>query len=714
MNELRRDFGTLALRSSPERSTSAPPLDPAQAVNAFASRIQSRNGEWHRNTGLASTNTPGSVGINSEIYSGSESPSPITSLKSPAPKRMVKLEMNHTHPFEHSRQALLRNSELSFDSAVARAHSTQPYFASNPHERSTSFRRLSPSISDSQSPLLKEMGMLKNSSSSILNNTLLSEPKFDIKQSGYTSKSAGISSLYQARPPYTAEGKRRNGSTWHSSYDYNKPSFPDDLTSLQGVAVSNSPLRTGGSPNNRFRSALDMFDRPPRHSEARGKSLSYSHQQTLMPHFIDQQAHDSVSSRSSTQRRKKDGGSNCAGRNGGRNRKGGSGRRSRRGGKNKGGERKVSNGRSGRQSSGHSMEISAIGIGSKMHVSWVEVFGTAKTAHVSLEDVAKRKMIVGLAMDQYGSRFIQQKLEKAPASHKEVAFEQIYPHTLRLCTDVFGNYVIQKLFEHGTHEHKRILASCLKGNVLALSLQMYGCRVIQKAIDVLNLDEKADLVHELRDHVMKCVRDQNGNHVIQKCIEKVPPSNIQFIIDSFKDQCMKLAMHPYGCRVIQRLLEHCSSEQRDTILSEIHEFSQMLSRNQYGNYVVQHILIHANAEHRAHVMRSFRGSLVKLSKHKFASNVIEKCVTHATRNERDSLINEMLGEDELDSASLPFMAMARDQYANYVVQRLIEVVDPEQRQYLIQRIQRHLPYLSKLPYGKHIIATIEKAQGSNF
>lgn len=47
--------------------------------------------------------------------------------------------------------------------------------------------------------------------------------------------------------------------------------------------------------------------------------------------------------------------------------------------------------------------------------------------------------------DQYGSRFIQQKLEIATTDEKNMVFEEIMPHALSLMTDVFGNYVVQKV-----------------------------------------------------------------------------------------------------------------------------------------------------------------------------------------------------------------------------------------------------------------------------
>ena len=54
-------------------------------------------------------------------------------------------------------------------------------------------------------------------------------------------------------------------------------------------------------------------------------------------------------------------------------------------------------------------------------------------------------VIVVISADQYGSRFIQQKLETATTEDKNMVFEEIFPQALTLMTDVFGNYVIQKV-----------------------------------------------------------------------------------------------------------------------------------------------------------------------------------------------------------------------------------------------------------------------------
>ncbi|XP_012233380.1 pumilio homolog 2 isoform X3 [Linepithema humile] len=331
----------------------------------------------------------------------------------------------------------------------------------------------------------------------------------------------------------------------------------------------------------------------------------------------------------------------------------------------------------------------------------LEDFRNNRFPSLQLRDLANH--IVEFSQDQHGSRFIQQKLERASASEKQLVFQEILSSAYSLMTDVFGNYVIQKFFEYGTPEQKSTLAQKVRGHVLPLALQMYGCRVIQKALESIGPEQQQEIVRELDGHVLKCVKDQNGNHVVQKCIECVEPRALQFVIGAFAGQVYSLSTHPYGCRVIQRILEHCTPEQTQGILQELHAATDQLIQDQYGNYVIQHVLEHGKPEDKAQLISSVRGKVLALSQHKFASNVVEKCVTHATRQERAVLIEEVCGFN--DNA---LNVMMKDQYANYVVQKMIDVAEPAQRKVLMHKIRPHLGSLRKYTYGKHIIVKLEK------
>ncbi|KAM7499290.1 hypothetical protein LguiA_023704 [Lonicera macranthoides] len=334
----------------------------------------------------------------------------------------------------------------------------------------------------------------------------------------------------------------------------------------------------------------------------------------------------------------------------------------------------------------------------------LDEFKSNKTKCFELSEIAGH--VVEFSADQYGSRFIQQKLETATTEEKNMVFHEIMPQALSLMTDVFGNYVIQKFFEHGSASQIRELADQLTGHVLTLSLQMYGCRVIQKAIEVVELDQQTKMVAELDGHIMRCVRDQNGNHVIQKCIECIPEDAIQFIVTTFYDQIVTLSTHPYGCRVIQRVLEHCSDPKtQQIVMDEILRSVIMLAQDQYGNYVVQHVLEHGKPHERTEIITKLTGQIVQMSQQKFASNVVEKCLTFGTPEERQVLVTEMLGSTDENE---PLQVMMKDQFANYVVQKVLETCDDQQLELILNRIKVHLNALKKYTYGKHIVARVEK------
>ena len=90
-----------------------------------------------------------------------------------------------------------------------------------------------------------------------------------------------------------------------------------------------------------------------------------------------------------------------------------------------------------------------------------------------------------------------------------------------------------------------------------------------------------------------------------------------------------------------------------------------------------------------------------LSQHKFASNVVEKCVTNATSDQRTRLISEICADD----SSLG--SMIKDQYGNYVVQKMIETAGEADLAVLMSKIKAHCHSLHKFSYGKYILAKLE-------
>ncbi|KAG5940470.1 hypothetical protein E4U53_007587 [Claviceps sorghi] len=316
--------------------------------------------------------------------------------------------------------------------------------------------------------------------------------------------------------------------------------------------------------------------------------------------------------------------------------------------------------------------------------------------------------VVEFSGDQHGSRFIQQKLESANSEEKDQVFREMEPNAIQLMKDVFGNYVVQKFFEYGNQVQKKVLAERMKGKVVDLSVQVYACRVMQKALEHVLVEQQAELTKELEPEILRVIRDQNGNHVVQKIIELVPRQHIDFIMDALRGQVTLLASHTYGCRVIQRMLEHGTEVDKMEIMAELHASAQMLITDQYGNYVAQHVIQNGKPADRARMIDLVMAQLLNLSKHKFASNVVEKCIEHGSAEQR-SMIREQLTTVGSDGISA-IQQMMRDQYGNYVIQKLLAQLQGSEREILVDEIRPQFYAMRKSGTSRQLTA-LEKLLG---
>lgn len=64
--------------------------------------------------------------------------------------------------------------------------------------------------------------------------------------------------------------------------------------------------------------------------------------------------------------------------------------------------------------------------------------------------------------------------------------------------------------------------------------------------------------------------------------------------------------------------------------------------------------------------------------------MIEKCLSHGTDEQKKEIINEIILKDDMVHDSL--LAMVKDKFGNYVVQKMIECSDQAMKENIIKRI----------------------------
>ena len=120
-------------------------------------------------------------------------------------------------------------------------------------------------------------------------------------------------------------------------------------------------------------------------------------------------------------------------------------------------------------------------------------------------------------------------------------------------------------------------------------------------------------------------------------------------------------------------------------MNEIVKKSVELSQDQYGNYVIQHILEFGKDEQKQIILKSVNQAVLTLSQQKYSSNVIEKCFQFASDKDKAQLILTMIGKPT--DINPPLYSMMKDKFANYVVQKAVEVSQSPVREMLIAKIK---------------------------
>lgn len=279
--------------------------------------------------------------------------------------------------------------------------------------------------------------------------------------------------------------------------------------------------------------------------------------------------------------------------------------------------------------------------------------------------------LANLVTNIEGSRFVQENLDRASAQDKENLFKKILPKCTWLAMNVFGNYVIQKYFECGTGQQVMQLFHKILPETRKLTMNKYGSRVVQTAFSYVTPEQHTEWTKEVTKDVIAFCKDANGNHVVQKCMETAEDPTAEHMVDllnRIQEMAFNFCNDRFGCRVIQKMIQVYTPEQMAVIKNVAHELTNHLMTSNFGNYLIQDLMEYGTSEDRNRVFASCVGKVLQMSHDKFASNIIENVLKKGSLPEKTAIVREVCSVDTL-------VIMMKDQYGNYVVQRMIETSD---------------------------------------
>jgi len=304
--------------------------------------------------------------------------------------------------------------------------------------------------------------------------------------------------------------------------------------------------------------------------------------------------------------------------------------------------------------------------------------------------------LVQLAKDANGSKFLQENLSLCPELRVNLFTTVLESKLLvSLSKDNFANFVIQKMTTNGDDVYVRLLFDAIEANCIELSFSRYACRVIQKLVEHAPEEYTHRLLKAYVGHEVQIAKDQNANHIVQRILEKCMPDVYSPFMKTIVEKygLTPIIEDKYGCRIIQLCLERlvacCSStslvkpDVRESAFGLLHvliipilENAFNFAENEYANYVVQYILrTNYLANQRKYIIKnSILHNILFLSQGKFASHVVEQALVYADDQSLYAMIAEILDGYQRDARGRDALdIMLFDQFANYVVQRLLTI-----------------------------------------
>ncbi|KAJ3210933.1 hypothetical protein HDU67_004876 [Dinochytrium kinnereticum] len=315
--------------------------------------------------------------------------------------------------------------------------------------------------------------------------------------------------------------------------------------------------------------------------------------------------------------------------------------------------------------------------------------------------------------DQPASLHLQQKLKTGSTALRDALFDAIKSQALPLIRNRFGNFLMQRCLEHGTSAQVRVLAGAMVGHIYALSCDRFGCHVVQKALDVCEDDVKLQIISELLRAIPETITHRFACHVWQRVFEtRWSGTNhrskvAQRVDAALKGQWHLVANDENGSLVVQCIFENCEESDKCSIVREVLGHTLDIARGQWGNWVIQHLLEHGTPSDKQHILKIVSHQCYSMSIDQFASKVVEKGLKTCQRRDLYDIVDMVLSPSLRESGP-GILDMMNNQYANYVVQHILTLSDPTQRDACARLIAPHLPVLRGSKYGQRVAAIVEK------
>ena len=190
---------------------------------------------------------------------------------------------------------------------------------------------------------------------------------------------------------------------------------------------------------------------------------------------------------------------------------------------------------------------------------------------------------------------------------------------------------------------------------------------LQKQLRSISMKEIDYIIKELQGTFREIIKDKNGNYFCNDLFKECTQEQRIVILNELYQTLSEDCLNNYSCHPIQTLIERANNEMEyKLILYSFNDYNKLLfaSLDPNGAYTIQKIIERIPDRYRAEFNFIFSSFIGFTSRKKYGIITVKKFISETKSDSVTEQIMKFIEEN--------FLNLAVDQYANYLIQFLLE------------------------------------------
>ena len=223
-------------------------------------------------------------------------------------------------------------------------------------------------------------------------------------------------------------------------------------------------------------------------------------------------------------------------------------------------------------------------------------------------------------------------------------------------------------------------------------------RFLQRELPSASASEQQRYFQEISQQALTIASDVFGNFIIQVLLESNNLVISRKLIEIIKSHMMDLSTRPYGCRVVQKAIETLPYDGKKYLAASLEGNVESCAHNEHGNHVLQRCLHHIQAQDIAFAYSTIADRTRTMSKDRYGCRVVQRAIENGDSGKLTDPIRRRIVTHAVEFAS--------DEFANFVVQKLLLTGTPQTVERMAVSFMPHLRWLSCQKYPSNVVETL--------